>query len=110
MSGIYMLQTVTNHLHHFILIGFFFVFLHFVVELSLLHDQMVNFELAGSSFHDLLFNRTFGHKPVHNHVFRLSNTMRPSDSLEVNLRIPVRIKNYHETCGMKVDANASCSR
>ena len=105
-----MFQTVSNHLHHFILIGFFFVFLHFVVELSLLHDQVVDFKLACCSFHYLLFNRAFGHKPVHNHVFRLSNTMRSSDSLEVNLRIPVRIKNNHETCGMKVNANAPRSR
>jgi len=46
-----------------------------------LHDEVVYFELAGSSFNYLLFHRALGDKPVDDNLLLLANAVRSVNRL-----------------------------
>lgn len=76
---------------------------------ALLHDQMVHFQLSGRPFDDLLFHSALGDQPVDNDLLFLAYTMRTVDRLQVDLRVPVTVKNDHDIGLVEVDSQAARS-
>lgn len=56
---------------------------------------MINFEFAGCSLHDLLLDRALCDQAIDNYFTLLADSVSSINSLEVNLGVPVRIKNDH---------------
>ena len=80
-----------------------------MIEFATLHDQVINFQFSCSPFHDLLLNRAFSDKSVDNYVSLLADSMSSVNSLQVHLRIPVRVEYYDYISLVKIDSNATSS-
>ena len=82
----YFLCPVLDHRHHFVATDFFVGHTFVVV---LLHDQVVNFQLAGGSLYNFLFHGALSHEPVYINLLFLADPMRSVDCLQVHLWIPI---------------------
>ena len=76
---------------------------------ALLHDQMVHFQLSCRPFDDLFFHSALGDQPVDNDLLFLADTMCTVDRLQVDLRVPVTVKNDHDIGLVEVDSQAARS-
>lgn len=102
-----LLGSVLNHGQDLVCSNFLVLFLIYCIEFSSLHDQVVHLELSRSSLNDLLFNGSLSHKPVHDYVLLLADSVSSINGLEINLRVPVRVKNDYDVGLVKVNAYSS---
>lgn len=75
-----------------------------------LHDEVVDFELAGSTLDNLLFHCALGDKPVYDYLLLLPDSMSSVDCLQVYLRVPVAVKYDDDVGIVQVDAETTSSR
>jgi hypothetical protein len=68
---------------------------------------VVHFELAGCSFHDFLLDRALSDQPVNDDLLLLADPVRAVDRLQVNLGVPVAIKQNNDVGLMQIDAESS---
>lgn len=68
---------------------------------------MVNLELSSGSLNNLLLHGTFRYQSIDDHLFLLTDSVCSINSLKVNLRIPVRIKNDDYVCLVQVNPEAA---
>ena len=67
-------------------------------ELTALHDQVVDAQLAGCSLNDLLFDAVCGDETINNDVTLLTNAVRSMDCLQIHLWVPVGVEQYNYIC------------
>ena len=96
-----------DHLEHFILAKLVVIIRR--VELASLHNQIINLKLSSSFFDNFFFNRVFSDEPINNHISLLTNSMSSSDSLKINLRVPIRVKDNYDVGLMEVDTDSTSS-
>jgi len=96
-----------NHVENFFRSNFLVVVI--VAEFASLHDKMVDFELPCSSFDNFFFNWTLCYESINYHVSLLSNSMSSINSLEIDLRIPIRIKDDYYVSLVEINTNTSSS-
>ena len=70
---------------------------------------MVNFKLSCSSFNNLFFNWAFSYQSINYDLLFLSYSMSAVNCLQINLRVPITIKNYNYVCTMQIDAKTTSS-
>lgn len=99
-----------NHVNHLLRTYLALLLRVGLVELASLHDEVIDSELPCRPLHNLLLYGVLGHQPVDDYLSFLSDTMRPIDGLQVNLWIPIRIKDDHNVRLMQVDSNTTCAR
>jgi hypothetical protein len=85
-------RSMLDHRDHFFSADFALLFRIGLVKLAALHNQVIDLKLPGCSFHDLFFDGFFCDEPINNDFPLLANTMGPVNSLQVHLRIPIRVK------------------
>lgn len=98
---------MSNHRDHFIAAHFVLAIIS--LKRTLCHDHVVDLKFAGSSLHDLFFYGLLSDKSINYHVFRLAYSVRSVNSLQIDLWVPVRVKNDDNVCLMKVDSEAARS-
>ena len=80
------------------------------VELPLLHDQVVYFQLSCGSLNNLLFNRALGHQTIDHNLSLLPYSVSSINGLQVDLWVPVRVEDDDNVCGVQVDSEAASPR
>ena len=83
-----LLSSVLDHLNHLLLIDTIAVRI-LVVKLTLLHNHVIDLQLSGGLFDDLLLDRVLCDKAVDDDFPLLANPMGSIDSLKIHLRIPI---------------------
>lgn len=68
---------------------------------------MVNLQLSGRSLDNLFFDGSLGDESVDNDLLLLADAMGSIDCLQVNLWVPVAIKNNNDVRSVEVDAKAA---
>ena len=92
-----------NHIDHFVWVNFLIFLLVALIKLALLHDKMIYSELSGSPFYDLLLHWLLSYESVYDDLAFLADSMGSVDSLQVNLWVPIWVKNNDNVCLMEVD-------
>jgi len=80
-----------------------------LVVLTFLHDQVVDLKFSGCSLNNLFFNGALSNKSVNYYLLLLTYPVCSVNRLQVNLGVPVAVKNYYDVSRMQVDSKATCS-
>ena len=96
-----------NHIENFLRSNFFVAII--VTEFASLHDKVIDLEFSGCSLDDFLFDRSLCDKSVNYNISLLTNSVSSINSLEVNLRIPIRVKYDYDIGLMEIDTNTTSS-
>ena len=102
------LSSISNHVNHFFTLQLFVVSLIQAVVVFL-HNKVINFEFLCRSFYYFFFDWIFSDQSVDYNLFFLSNSMCSVNSLQVNLWVPIWIKDDNDISTMKVNTESSCS-
>eukprot|EP00968_Pinguiococcus_pyrenoidosus_P005742 scaffold374_cov271-Pinguiococcus_pyrenoidosus.AAC.6 len=81
-----------------------------VREAALLNHRRVEEELPLRALNDLLLHRALGHEAEHPHGLGLPDAVRAVHGLQIHLRVPVRVIQHDNVCGIQVDPKAAGSR
>ena len=76
-------------------------------KLASLHDEMVYLQLSGCSFNDLLLDTVLRDESVDGDISLLADSVGSVHGLQVDLRVPVRVKHDHDVGCMQVDAQST---
>lgn len=99
---------MSNHGNHLIIAHF--VSLSWIgLKRTLCHDHMIYLELPGSSLNNFFLNCFFSYKPINNHFSFLAYSVCPVNGLQINLRVPIWVKNDHYVCLVQVYTETTCS-
>lgn len=83
----------------------------FVPDLvPMLNQNLVKFELDGLSFNDFFFHSWLRYQTIHIYFLVLANPMRSIHSLQINLRIVIRIKNNYVIRWHQIEAETTSLR
>ena len=81
-----------------------------IYSVSLLDKHLIDFELDGLPFDNLLLACVLGHQPINICSFGLADTMGSIHCLQIYLRVEITVVQNDMVCGDEIDSEAACSR